>query len=131
MMKKSPHKSALSAGSDRSFHLVNITVLTLIFLIVLFPLLHVVAASFSSAHAVITSRVWLWPVEFTFDGYNACFKNQLLMTGYLNSLLYMVTGTAVNVLLLLLAAIPCLALICRASGCRASFRVHHVLPTQA
>lgn len=98
-------RAPLKAG-DRSFHIVNIFVLTTILLIVVLPLLHVVAASFSSAYSVITNRVWLWPVEFTLDGYRAVFKNNLLMTGYMNSLIYMVFGTMVNVLLLLLAGYP-------------------------
>lgn len=98
-------RAPLTAG-DRSFHIVNIFVLTTILLIVVLPLLHVVAASFSSAYSVITNRVWLWPVEFTLDGYRAVFKNNLLMTGYMNSLIYMVFGTMVNVLLLLLAGYP-------------------------
>lgn len=93
-------------GSDRSFHIVNYLVLSLILLMVLLPILHVVACSFSSAYSVITSRVWLWPVEFTLDGYKACFKNNMLMTGYVNSFIYMVFGTVVNVMLLLLAGYP-------------------------
>ncbi len=98
-------KVPLAAG-DRSFHVVNITILTIILLVVLLPLLHVVAASFSSAYSVITNRVWLWPVEFTLDGYKAVFKNNLLMTGYFNSFMYMVFGTMVNVVLLLLSGYP-------------------------
>ncbi|MGI6672400.1 MAG: carbohydrate ABC transporter permease [Christensenellales bacterium] len=105
-MQKAKHSRPPMTAGDRSFHVVNITILTIILLVVLLPLLHVVAASFSSAYSVITGRVWLWPVEFTLDGYNAVFKNNLLMTGYFNSFIYMVFGTIVNVLLLLLAGYP-------------------------
>lgn len=105
-MQRTGIKKAPLAAGDRSFHVVNITVLTLILLLVLLPLMHVVAASFSSAYSVITNRVWLWPVDFTLDGYKAVFKNNLLMTGYFNSFMYMVFGTVVNVILLLLSGYP-------------------------
>ena len=45
-------------------------------------------------------------MEFTLDGYKACFKHSLLMSGYLNSLLYMFGGTIVNIILLVLCGYP-------------------------
>jgi ABC-type glycerol-3-phosphate transport system permease component len=91
---------------DRSFHVVNIAVLSLILLIVAYPLVYVISCSFSSAYAVVTNRVWLWPVDVTLDGYKAVFEHPLIMTGYLNSLLYMAGGTLVNITLLLLCGYP-------------------------
>lgn len=91
---------------DRSFHIANTALLTVILLIVAYPLVYVISCSFSSAYAVVTNRVWLWPVEVTLDGYKAVFEHPLIMTGYLNSLLYMVGGTSVNILLLLLCGYP-------------------------
>lgn len=80
--------------------------MTLIALVVLYPLVYVVASSFSSAYAVKTGQVWLWPVDFTLDGYKAVFQHNLLMSGFLNSALYTFFGTIVNVCLLLLTAYP-------------------------
>lgn len=91
---------------DKSFYITNFVVLSLFGLIVLYPLIYVVACSFSSAYAVVTNQVWLWPVDVTLDGYKAVFDHNLLMTGYANSLLYMVAGTAVNIVLLVLTAYP-------------------------
>jgi multiple sugar transport system permease protein/putative aldouronate transport system permease protein len=91
---------------DRSFHMVNFVLLTFIMLIVLYPLIYVISCSFSSAYAVVTNRVWFWPVDITFDGYKAVFEHPLIMTGYMNSLIYMVFGTMVNVILLVLCGYP-------------------------
>jgi len=91
---------------DRSFHVANFAILTLIMLIVLYPLVYVVSCSFSSAYSVVTNRVWLWPVDVTLDGYKAVFEHPLIMTGYMNSLIYMVFGTMVNVSLLVLCGYP-------------------------
>lgn len=106
LAEKKIKQSFLGQSGDRSFHVVNFILLTLSMLVVLYPLVYVVACSFSSAYAVITNAVWLWPVDFTLDGYKACLNHHLLMSGYLNSLLYMVGGTIVNIILLVLAGYP-------------------------
>ena len=102
MTTKEKKRSILGPAGDRSFHLTNLILLSFFFLIVLYPIIYVVSGSFSSAYAVITNKVWLWPVSVTLDGYKACFKQSLLMTGYLNSMLYMIFGTLVNVVLSLI-----------------------------
>lgn len=91
---------------DRSFHVINSIVLTIIVLIVLYPLVYVISCSFSSAYSVVTNRIWLWPVDVTLDGYKAVFEHPLIMTGYMNSLIYMIFGTMVNVILLVLCGYP-------------------------
>lgn len=75
-------------------------------LIVAFPLIYIVSASFSSPQAVIAGRVWLWPVDFTLKGYEAVFKNSQIMTGFMNSFIYMFAGTSINLTMTLLAAFP-------------------------
>ena len=98
--------SILGQEGDRSFHITNLILLSFFFIIVLYPLIYVISSSFSSAYAVITNRVWLWPVDVTLDGYKACFQQSLLVSGYLNSMVYMIFGTMVNVILLVLAGYP-------------------------
>ncbi|WP_212980887.1 carbohydrate ABC transporter permease [Paenibacillus azoreducens] len=94
------------AGSDRLFTIANYTVLTLIMIIVLYPLVYVVSASFSSSSAVLSGRVWLWPVEPTLDGYRAVFKNGMVVRGFMNTLFYTLAGTGINLLFTVLAAYP-------------------------
>jgi multiple sugar transport system permease protein/putative aldouronate transport system permease protein len=99
-------RNIIKIKGDRSFHILNFVVLTIIMIIVLYPLLYVVSCSFSSAYSVVTNRVWLWPVDMTLDGYKAVFEHPLIMTGYINSLIYMIFGTMVNVILLVLCGYP-------------------------
>ncbi|MEA4890051.1 MAG: carbohydrate ABC transporter permease [Clostridiaceae bacterium] len=75
-------------------------------LIVLYPLVYIVSASFSAPQAVVSGRVWLLPVDPSLIGYRAVFKNSNILTGYLNSLIYAVLGTGVNLVLTVLAAYP-------------------------
>ena len=56
------------------FTVVNYAMLSVFLIIVLYPLIYVVSASFSSSSAVLSGKVWLWPVEPTLEGYRAVFK---------------------------------------------------------
>ncbi len=91
---------------DRIFNLVNYTILTVFLLVILYPLIYVVSASFSDGAAVISGRVVLWPVDFSLVAYKKIFEYESIWTGYSNSLFYAVVGTAVNVTLTLFAAYP-------------------------
>ncbi|MFD2115875.1 carbohydrate ABC transporter permease [Paenibacillus yanchengensis] len=91
---------------DRLFNIVNNTLLSLLLIIVLYPLLYVVSASLSSTDAVMSGRVWLFPVELSLEGYAAVFKNKSVLTGFINTITYTVLGTAINIVLSILAAYP-------------------------
>ncbi|NLY61488.1 MAG: carbohydrate ABC transporter permease [Clostridiales bacterium] len=92
--------------ADRIFDIVNTLLLTLILMIVLYPLIYVVSSSFSSSKAVVSGEVWLWPVGWDLEGYEAVFNHKGIGSGFFNSFLYMVTGTFINVTLTILAAYP-------------------------
>ncbi|HEU0165035.1 MAG TPA: carbohydrate ABC transporter permease [Thermomicrobiales bacterium] len=93
-------------GADRAFSIINYVILLLFFLAVAYPLIYVVSASFSDPSAVISGRMWLWPVDVTTNGYRAVFENNKVVTGFRNSLFYTVAGTFVSVVLTILAAYP-------------------------
>ena len=92
------------AGIDRAFNAVNYLILSLFLLVVAYPLLYIVSASLSSAQAVTSGQVWLWPVDVTLDGYHAISRHPLLVRSFLNSLFYTVGGTVISVILTVLAA---------------------------
>lgn len=93
-------------GVDRAFNIINYTLLTLFLLLILYPLIYVVSASFSDGAAVIAGRVWLWPINPSLYAYEKVFSYPLIWTGYGNSLFYAVVGTLVNVTMTLIAAYP-------------------------
>jgi putative aldouronate transport system permease protein len=94
------------AGADRVFYGLNIALLTFLFVIVLYPLVYILSSSFSDAIEVLAGRVWLWPVKPSLDGYRAVFEYQEVWTGYGNSIIYAVVGTAVNVAMTMVIAYP-------------------------
>jgi putative aldouronate transport system permease protein len=91
---------------DRAFIVFNYAFLTAAMLIVLYPLIYIVSASFSSAYAVVSGRVVLFPVDPTLSGYKAVFNYPRIWVGYANSLYYTAMGTLLNIGMTLLAAYP-------------------------
>ncbi len=102
-MKKKRAAIRLSPG-DRIFMGFLYLFLTLAMLVVLYPMVFIFAASFSDARMVSAGRVWFWPVNPTLVAYEAVFKNPRIVMSFLNSLFYMGAGTAINLLLTVLAA---------------------------
>jgi len=93
-------------GADRVFTIFNYLILAIFLIVVAYPLIYVVSASLSDPRAVISGKMWLWPVDITTAGYEAVFKNHKVLVGFRNSLFYTVVGTFVSVVLTLLAAYP-------------------------
>ncbi|MGI6173704.1 MAG: carbohydrate ABC transporter permease [Christensenellales bacterium] len=95
-----------SSKSDKVFDATNITLSILALLIVLVPLIHIVACSFSSGSAVQSGRVTVYPVEFTLTAYDMVFQYRDIWIGYRNTIYYTVVGTVLNVACTILAAYP-------------------------
>jgi putative aldouronate transport system permease protein len=91
---------------DRTFDLVNYLFLSVCLVAVVYPLIFVVSSSLSSPEAVISGRVWLWPVRPTLDGYKLVFESSQIWRGFANSVFYTCVGTAINVVLTVMLAYP-------------------------
>ena len=92
--------------SDRIFDIVNTILLLIVFASIAYPLIYVVSASFSDSYAVISGQVRLLPVRPTLMGYKTIFKDPEIIRGFLNSVYVMVIGTAINVVMTVMAAYP-------------------------
>ena len=106
-MKKHVSKSSsIEARThfDRVFDAVNLILTAVVILLCAYPLYYTVVASFSDPTAVISGRVFLWPVGVTLDSYRSVLNYGAVWTGYRNTLIYATLGTAYNLLLLLPAA---------------------------
>jgi multiple sugar transport system permease protein/putative aldouronate transport system permease protein len=78
----------------------------LLLLTVLYPMIFIVSASFSSGQAISTGQVKLLPVEPGIEGYRAVFKDRRIPMGYRNTIFYTVIGTLINVAMTLICAYP-------------------------
>jgi len=72
--------------------------------VVVYPLWFIVVASFSDQTQVSAGNVTIWPKGFTLAGYIRVFQDSRVWTGYTNTILYTVFGTALNLIVTLPAA---------------------------
>ena len=90
--------------NDKVFYIVTTILLTLIFIMVLYPCIFVISASFSSGSAVQAGKVVLWPVDFNLEGYKTVFNTKTVWIGFRNSLFYTIAGTCISLVMTLTAA---------------------------
>ena len=91
---------------DKVVYFLNYIFLTLMLIIVLYPIIYIISCSFSSGTALMSGKVKLFPVEATLQSYKAVFEYKSIWVGYRNSMIYTVLGTVLSVVLTLLAAYP-------------------------
>ena len=93
------------SGASRLFNILNYVFLAFIGIICLYPFLYVVFASFSDPNQFIKHDFTvLWaPAGFSLEAYKHVFTGEL-GSGYMNTLIYVVAGTAISMLLTFLGA---------------------------
>ncbi|MFE6073059.1 carbohydrate ABC transporter permease [Paenibacillus sp. NPDC057886] len=91
---------------DKTFLITIYILLSLVALVVIYPLIFIVSSSISSPAAVTSGRVWLWPVDISFNGYKALFNTPEILIGYGNSIFYTAAGTLISVALTIMIAYP-------------------------
>ena len=91
---------------DRVLYTVVNIILAAFTLVVLYPVVYVVASSFSSPQAVNQGRVVLWPVEPSLVGYRAVFAHRYILPAYRNTVFYTVAGTMINLFFTVTCAYP-------------------------
>lgn len=90
--------------SDKVFDRINRLLVLAIVLLVMYPLIFVISASISDPAAVSTGRMWLWPVDITWEGFRRVFDNDAIWLGYKNTIIYTIVGTLIHLVLLLPSA---------------------------
>lgn len=89
--------------SDKAFDVLNTIFLIIILILIVYPLIFVLSASISDPVSVGSGKMWLWPVDITFKGYERVFADSSIWRGYSNTILYTAVGTAIHLFVLL----PC------------------------
>jgi len=91
---------------DKRFILINYILLSLFLFIVLYPVWIILISSFSSPAQVAAGKVWIIPVDFSLDGYQAVFNYKLIMSGFANSFFLLILGTALCLFVSIIGAYP-------------------------
>ena len=102
--KKAPNKIRENSLSDRIFGAIVIVLSILCFIIIVYPLWFVVIASISNSDLVNLGQVTFWPKDIRFYGFQQVFTDTRIWNGYLNTIIYVVAGTALNLAVTMPAA---------------------------
>ena len=90
---------------EKTFDAVNLAFLTALMLITLYPLLYVLFASLSDPSLFIRHTGFMFaPLGLNFGSYKMVFQNPLLLISYINTIFYVVAGTAISLFLTILGA---------------------------
>lgn len=102
---KTHYKMKRSPG-EKIFDGCNVLLLVALVAVTIYPLLYTLFASFSDARALLAHEgVLLMPLSpLTLQGYDLVFKNPNILRGLVNTVMLVVTGTALGVLMTMLAA---------------------------
>ncbi|MDR6884643.1 carbohydrate ABC transporter permease [Bacillus sp. 3255] len=85
---------------ERTFGYFNALLMLILCAVTLYPFLYVAFASLSDATSLLQHRgIMLKPAGFDLGAYKAVFENPMIVKGYQNTLLYVVLGTAINLLM--------------------------------
>jgi putative aldouronate transport system permease protein len=95
-MAKIRRDSERRSAQDKMFDMVNFIVLTLIFVIVAYPLYFVIISSISDPVKVAGGQITFLPEGINFDGYLRVFEAKDVMRGFVNSVFYTVLGVSIN-----------------------------------
>lgn len=97
-MPKKNKEAVKYSLADNIFEFFIIIFCIFVFIIVAYPLYFIVIASFSDSTYVNQGLVILTPKGFSTYGYGKIFEDTRIWTGYKNTLIYTLGGTAINLL---------------------------------
>lgn len=94
-----------SPTADKMFNVVLMMAISIITIVLLYPLYFVLIASFTDPKLVGSGQILLYSKNFTLAGYQNIIKNDMIWTGYGNTIFrYVIPGTILSVLVTTMAA---------------------------
>lgn len=105
-MKKRNRAVIKPSAGDRLFYALSTAIIIMLTLVVLYPLIYILSASLSSARAVSSGKMWLWPVDITIVGYKYILGYKSIWVGYRNTIFYSLATTVISITLTMFCAFP-------------------------
>jgi len=96
----------LKSKTERRFQVFWNTFFVAISIIALIPILRVISMSFSSKDAILSGKVFLYPVQFTTEAYIRAFQSGSFVSSFIYSVFLMLGSTAVCIIMTIMAAYP-------------------------
>lgn len=96
----------LKSKTERRFQIFWNTFFVAISIIAMIPILRVISMSLSSKDAILSGKVFLYPVQFTTEAYVRAFRSGSFISSFIYSVFLMLGSTAVCVIMTIMAAYP-------------------------
>ena len=91
--------------SERIFDTANVIFMLIVIILTLYPLIYVLFASLSDSNLLLShSGVLLKPVGINMGAYKEVLRNKMVISGFSNSVFYVVVGTLVNMIITIMGA---------------------------
>lgn len=91
-------------ASDRIFDAINMALMVIVGIVIIYPLYYVLVASFTEPSIVSSGKMLFYPEKLFLDGYRRIFEYKPIWQGYMNTILYTVTGVAICITVTIPAA---------------------------
>lgn len=88
------------------FTVINTIMLCFVGIVTLYPIVYIVAISFSDTSEIVQGNVFLWPKGFNLEAYTTILSDEKVPRAYLNTIIYTSLGTFINLLMTAVAAYP-------------------------
>lgn len=105
MMDKK-HIKLISRTGNAAFDIATYIILAIIGFITLYPMWYILIVSVSNAQYINAGEISFWPKGINFEAYKIVFDNEKIWRAYANTILYTVSGTALQVILTAMCAYP-------------------------
>lgn len=92
--------------SSKVFDVCNVLFMCLLMVIFIYPILNVIAISFSDYGSIARGSVTFYPQGFTVESYRYVFQDKYVYIGYLNTIMYALAFTFFSLLFTSLIAYP-------------------------
>lgn len=98
--------SEINSKSSKIFQFLLSAIFIIVTILTLIPILRVLSVSVSSKNAILTGKVFIYPVEFTMEAYQKVFGNSNFIHSFLYTIALTAGYTLVCMIMTILAAYP-------------------------
>lgn len=88
--------AASKSTGNKGFRVINVIIMLFVIAVTLFPVLNILAKSFSNIKNLTENTVSIFPKGFNTDTYKVVMTDMVFWNNYKNTIIYTILGTAVN-----------------------------------
>lgn len=94
-----------SSPGEKLFRCINTILMLGLMFVTLYPMWHVMCASFSDGNKLLAhTGLLLYPLDFTFGAYKSVFRDPMIVRGYINTFIVVGAGVVLNILMTAIGA---------------------------